>query len=437
MIMMRVRMALVCAGLLLAACSGQAPSAPTYGPNPTLPAPEKGGPIPTINIAKAVGWPAGAAPTPAAGLAVTRYAEGLDHPRWLYLLPNGDVLVAEASSRPSKGGGIETMVANNLQKRGGAFSEAGDRIILLRDSDGDGDVDSRHIFLSALNQPMGMALVGSALYVANTDALLKYPYTEGALSLDGKGEKVLDLPYRAGDNGHWTRTLRASAEGSKLFIAVGSASNIADKGLEAEKDRAAIWEVDLASGARRIFASGLRNPVGLDFEPTTQTLWTAVNERDMLGDNLVPDYMTSVRDGAFYGWPWAYWGSNVDDRVKPPNPEMVAKSIAPDYALGAHTASLGLHFYTASLLPPGYRGGAFVGQHGSWNRSVLSGYKVVYIPFANGRPTGDAQDVLTGFLNAKNEAMGRPVGVATDRTGALLVADDAGDMIWRVSPAAP
>lgn len=430
--MARALTALLClAGVV--ACSGPPPEPPTFGANPELPAPGGGG-LPTINVAKAVGWPAGAAPTAPEGFAVTRFAEGLAHPRWIYLLPNGDVLVAEASSQPSRGGGITTMIANNMMKRGGAFSEEANHITLLRDADGDGDVDERHRFIDDLKQPMGMALVGDALYVANTNALLRFAYTPGATAIAGPGEKVLDLPYRDGGNGHWTRTLRASDDGTKLFIAVGSVSNIGDSGMDVEKDRAAIWELTLATGAHRIFASGLRNPVGLDFEPSTKTLWTAVNERDMLGDNLVPDYMTSVKDGAFYGWPWSYWGGNVDVRVKPPNPEMVAKAIAPDYALGAHTASLGLHFYTGASLPEKYRGGAFVGQHGSWNRSVLSGYKVMFVPFANGAPAGAAEDFLTGFLNARNEAMGRPVGVAQDRTGALLVADDAGDIIWRVAP---
>ncbi|MDX2235379.1 MAG: sorbosone dehydrogenase family protein [Hyphomonadaceae bacterium] len=423
----------VCAGLMLAACSGGAPpEPPSYGANPVLPAPKAGG-LPTIKVPKAVGWPEGAAPVAAAGLSVTRYGSGLDHPRWLYLLPNGDVLVAESSSQPSKGGGIERMVANAMMRQGGAFSDGGNRIVLLRDADADGIVDEQHAFIEGLKQPMGMALVGDALYVANTDALLRFPYTPGATSIAGPGAKVLDLPYRADSNGHWTRTLRATADGSRLFIAIGSVSNIGDEGMAIEEGRAAIWELTLATGAHRVFASGLRNPVGLDLEPATQTLWTAVNERDMIGDNTPPDYMTSVRDGGFYGWPWSYWGQNVDARVQPPNPEMVAKAIAPDYALGAHTASLGLHFYTGDALPAAYKGGAFVGQRGSWNRSVPSGYKVVFVPFANGAPAGDAQDVLTGFLNAKGEAQGRPVGVATDRTGALLVADDAGDMIWRVA----
>ncbi len=430
--MTRTWTALVCAGLLAAACSGQAPAPPTYGANPSLPAP-KSGLLPTINVPKAVGWPAGAAPVAAEGLAVTRFAEGLDHPRWLYLLPNGDVLVAEASSQPSKGGGITGFVANSMMRQGGAFDAGANHITLLRDADGDGDVDARHTFIDGLKQPMGMALLGETLYVANTDALLKFSYTPGATRLDGPGEKVLDLPYRAGGNGHWTRTLAVSADQTKLFIAIGSVSNIADSGMAVEEGRAAIWEVTLATGAHRVFASGLRNPVGIDWEPATATLWTAVNERDMLGDNLVPDYMTSVKDGAFYGWPYSYWGQTVDTRVQPQDAALVAKAIAPDYALGAHTASLGLHFYTGAALPEKYRGGAFVGQHGSWNRSVPSGYKVVYVPFANGMPAGEAQDVLTGFLNAKGEAQGRPVGVATDRTGALLVADDAGDIVWRVA----
>lgn len=433
--MKRFVLGAVCASFLLAACNGEAPHPPGYGPNPTLPAPQPQM-IPTIKVPKAVGWPAGAAPIPAAGLAVTRYVEGLKHPRWVYLLPNGDVLVAQSGSKPSKSGGIEGAVENNLMRRGGAFNPQGNDILLLRDANSDGVVDFKTVLISDLKQPMGMAQIGNHLYIANTDALLRFNYTPGSDTVSGPGEKILDLPYNASKNGHWTRTLRASPDGSKLFIAIGSVSNIGDRGMDIEKGRAAIWELTLATGQHRIFASGLRNPVGIDIEPQSGALWTAVNERDMLGDNLVPDYMTSVQDGAFYGWPWSYWGNIVDARVKPQNPEMVARAIAPDYALGAHTASLGLHFYTGALLPEAYRGGAFVGQHGSWNRSVPSGYKVVFVPFANGKPAGPAQDVLTGFLNAKGEAQGRPVGVASDRTGALLVVDDAGDIVWRVAPAA-
>lgn len=421
------------AALAVAGCTQQKPNdTGTFGPSPTIGAPT-GGALPVLNNAKAVGWAAGAAPTPAAGLAVTRFADGLAHPRWLYLLPNGDVLLAESSSKPSKGSGPETLIANNMMRSGGAFSEDANHITLLRDTDGDGDADVRVKYLAGLNQPTGMALIGDSLYVANTDALLRFPYVAGADSITATGEKIVDLPYRAEGNGHWTRTLLASADGTKMYVAVGSASNIADAGIEAEKDRAAILEVDLATKQSRVFASGLRNPVGIAWEPTTNTLWTSVNERDLLGDDLVPDYFTSVKDGAFYGWPYSYYGKTVDTRVKPQNPTLVASAIAPDYALGAHTASLGLHFYTGQTLPASYRGGAFIGQHGSWNRSAHAGYKVIFVPFAGGKPNGQPQDVLTGFLNAQGEAQGRPVGVAQDAKGALLVADDVGKVVWRVS----
>jgi glucose/arabinose dehydrogenase len=424
----------VLALLAAAACAPQKPDdSGTFGPNPTLRAPH-GGMMPTLNNAKAVGWPAGAAPAPADGFAVTRYAEGLAHPRWLYLLPNGDVLVAESASKPSPGKGVETQIANNLMRSGGAFADNANHITLLRDSDGDGYVDLKTQFIGGLNQPMGMALVGDGLYVANTDALLRFAYVADATSITTPGEKILDFPHRSESNGHWTRTLLASADGSKLYAAVGSASNIAEYGLEAERERAAIWEIDLATKTHRLLATGLRNPVGLAWEPTTQVLWTAVNERDLLGDDLVPDYFTSVQDGAFYGWPFSYWGGRVDARVKPQDPALVAKAIAPDYALGAHTASLGLHFYNGAALPESWRGGALIGQHGSWNRSVPAGYKVIFVPFTNGKPDGMPRDFLTGFLNAKGEAQGRPVGVAEDRTGAVLVADDVGGVVWRVGP---
>ncbi|KAF0173222.1 MAG: L-sorbosone dehydrogenase [Alphaproteobacteria bacterium] len=424
----------IVAGLSLAACSQPRPDASgTFGADPQIGAPTAGA-IPTLNNAKAVGWPAGGAPVPAAGFTVTRYAEGLAHPRWLYLLPNGDVLVAEATSHPSTGRGIETQIANNLMRSGGAFAGDANHITLLRDADGDGDVDLKTPFIVGLSQPMGMALIGDSLYVANTDALLRFPYTPDATSITTAGEKIIDLPHHAANNGHWTRTLAASADGTKLFIAIGSASNIGEAGAEAEKDRAAIWELELATKAHRVFASGLRNPVGIGWEPSTQTLWTSVNERDLLGDDLVPDYFTSVKDGAFYGWPYSYYGQHVDTRVKPQDAALVARAIAPDYALGAHTASLGLHFYTGTALPAAYRGGAFIGQHGSWNRSVPAGYKVIFVPFANGKPNGEPQDFLTGFLNARGEAQGRPVGVAQDRTGAILVADDVGKIVWRVAP---
>ena len=421
----------------LVGCGGaSAPADKTYGANPELPAPEGGG-LPVINVARAVGWPDGAAPSAPEGFTVTRYAEGLAHPRWLYVLPNGDVLVAESSSQPSSGGGILDWIRNSVQRRAGALHESANRITLLRDTDGDGDVDQRHLFVENLNQPIGMALVGNYFYVANTDAVLRFPYTDGAVRVNGQGERILELPYRDGDNGHWTRNLLARPDGAKLYVSVGSASNIADYGMEAEEGRAAIWEFNPDGSGARVFASGLRNPVGMDWAPDSNALWTAVNERDMLGDNLVPDYITSVRDGAFYGWPYSYFGQNVDERVQPQNPDLVASAIAPDYALGAHTASLGFMFYKFDAFPERYWNGAFIGQHGSWNRRERVGYKVIFVPFAQGMPNGEAEDFLTGFLNERGEAQGRPVGVAMDRTGALLVADDVGNIIWRVAQAEP
>jgi glucose/arabinose dehydrogenase len=371
---------------------------------------------------------------------VTRYAEALAHPRWLYVLPNGDVLVAQSATRPSRGGGIEGWIANMVQRRAGAFNASADRITLLRDSDGDGDVDARHVFAENLNQPFGLALVGDYLYVGNTNAVVRFRYTPDATSVSGAPETVLELPYREGDNGHWTRSLAVSPEGTKLYVAVGSATNIADAGMEVEEGRAAIWEFNPDGSDARIYASGLRNPVGLAFEPHSGVLWTAVNERDMLGDNLVPDYFTSVRDGGFYGWPYYYYGDHRDERVDIPANVRLQEAIAPDYALGAHTASLGLHFYGYDALPEHYWNGAFIGQHGSWNRSEPAGYKVIFVPFVQGRPSGDAEDFLTGFLNERGQAQGRPVGVAMDRTGAILVADEVGGIVWRVSydePPAP
>ena len=422
------------AALALAACSQPAPPAEHgYGADPQLPAPQERM-LPTVNTAGAIGWAADASPRAPEGFAVTRYAENLDHPRWVYLLPNGDVLVAESSSKAQEGGGFMGWIRNRIQRNAGALGESADRITLLRDSDGDGDVDARHVFAENLNQPFGIVLVGDYLYVGNTDALVRFRYTPNSVRAPGQPETVLELPNRAGDNGHWTRNVIASPDNTKIYIAVGSASNIADHGMEAEEGRAAIWEYDIATSQSRIFATGLRNPVGMSWEPTTGALWTAVNERDMLGDNLVPDYITSVRDGAFYGWPYYYWGDHRDERVEIPANVRLQAPTAPDFALGAHTASLGLHFYTGTVLPERYRGGAFVGQHGSWNRSELVGYRVAYVPFANGQPSGPAEDFLAGFLNEENKAQGRPVGVATDRTGALLVADDVGNIIWRVAP---
>lgn len=422
------------AAFVLASCGEPTPPAEHgYGVQPQLPNPQSGI-LPTINIAEAIGWADGAAPTAPAGFVVTRYAEDLEHPRWLYVLPNGDVLVAESSTKPQEGGGLLGWIRNRIQRDAGALHESADRITVLRDTDGNGSVDARHVFAENLNQPFGIVLVGDYLYVANTDALVRFRYTPNSVRAPGQPETMLRLPNRDGDNGHWTRNLIASADGAKIYISIGSASNIADYGMEAEEGRAAILEYDIATNQSRIFASGLRNPVGMSWEPTTGSLWVAVNERDMIGDNLVPDYMTHVEDGAFYGWPYYYWGDHRDERVDIPANVRLQSPTAPDFALGAHTASLGLHFYTGAALPEQYRGGAFVGQHGSWNRRELVGYRVAYVPFANGRPNGEVQDFLTGFLNANNQAQGRPVGVVTDRAGAILVADDVGNIVWRVAP---
>lgn len=423
---------ILAAAFFLAACADAPPIGLTYGPSPELPEPKSGG-LPTVNPAPAVGWAADAAPVAPEGFTVTRYAEGLAHPRWLYVLPNGDVLVAESSTRPQQGGGVMGWIRNAVQRRAGALADSADRITLLRDSDGDGDVDERFVFAENLNQPFGMTLVGGYVYVGNTDAVVRFAYADGATRLEGEGETVLELPYRESENGHWTRNLLAAPDGSKIYVAVGSVSNAADEGMEIEQGRAAIWEMNPDGSEARVFASGLRNPVGMDWAPGTNALWVAVNERDMLGDNLVPDYITSVQDGGFYGWPYYYFGANRDERVDIPANVRLREPIVPDYALGAHTASLGLTFYRGAALPERYQGGAFIGQHGSWNRSARVGYKVVFVPFADGRPAGDVQDFLTGFLTEGGSAQGRPVGVTTDRTGAVLVADDVGDIVWRVA----
>ena len=420
---------------MLAACSEVAtlPVSAGTGPQPTLPAPAPSL-IPTVNIAKAKGWAPGATPKPAAGTQVAAFASGLDHPRWLFVLPNGDVLVAEtdAPPKPEDAKGFKGWVMGLVMKRAGAGTPSANRITLLRDTDGDGVADLKSVLLEGLNSPFGMALIGNDLYVANSDAVLKFPYVDGELRIKAPGLKVLELP--AGPiNHHWTKNLIASADGSKLYVTVGSNSNVGERGLEAEAERAAIWEVDVKNGAHRIFASGLRNPNGMAWEPASAALWTVVNERDEIGSDLVPDYMTSVRDGAFYGWPFSYYGQHVDERVKPPQPEMVAKAIAPDYALGPHTASLGLVSSLGTTLPAPFSSGMFIGQHGSWNRRPYSGYKVVFVPFAAGKPAGAPLDVLTGFLSEEGAAYGRPVGVVIDRQGALLVADDVGNVVWRVT----
>ena len=408
------------------------PAGADEGPSPILPAPTRTF-IPTVNIAPARAWPAGTKPIAASGLMVTAYASGLVHPRWLYVLPNGDVLVAEtdAPSRPQEFKGIRGMVSRVVQGWAGAGVPSPNRITLLRDNGG--GVVSKYVFLTGLNSPFGMSLVGNDLYVANTDAIVRFTYVESTNQITDPGIKIADLP--AGPiNHHWTKNLIASQDGSKLYATVGSNSNVGENGIDKEEDRAAILEIDRATGNRRVFASGLRNPNGMDWEPETGILWTVVNERDELGSDLVPDYLTSVKDGRFYGWPYSYYGQHVDPRVSD-NRQMVAKAIVPDYAVGNHTAALGLIFNRGSLFPQEYRHGAFIGEHGSWNRRPLSGYKVIFVPFADGRPSGQPRDVLTGFLDKEGHALGRPVGVVIDKRGALLVADDVGNTVWRVSPA--
>jgi glucose/arabinose dehydrogenase len=403
------------------------------GPSPKLPEPNKTL-IPTVNIAPAIGWPDGAKPIAATGTQVAAFAEGLDHPRWLYVLPNGDVLVAETNAppKPDDGKGVRGWVMGKVMGRAGAGVPSPNRITLLRDKDHDGIAETRTVFLENLNSPFGMTLVGNDLYVADTDRLLRFHYENGETAIKSQPMKVIDLPGGT-LNHHWTKNVIASKDGSKLYVTVGSNSNVGENGMDQEEGRAAIWEVDRATGNHRIFASGIRNPNGLAWEPRSGALWTAVNERDEIGSDLVPDYITSVKDGGFYGWPYSYYGQHVDVRVEPQNPNLVAKAIAPDYAVGPHTASLGLTFAEGNRLPAQFKEGAFIGQHGSWNRKPHSGYKVIFVPFNAGKPSGPPVDVLTGFLNDEEKAMGRPVGVVIDRQGDLLVADDVGNKVWRVS----
>jgi glucose/arabinose dehydrogenase len=424
----------------LAACGDTAllPPEAGMGANPILPKP-KSSLIPTVNIAPAKGWPAGVMPTPMAGLSVTALASGLDHPRWVYVLPNGDVLVAESNAPPKpedekSAQGIKGWVMKKVMGRAGAGVPSANRITLLRDADGDGKAETRTVFLDNLNSPFGMALVGKDFYVANSDAVVRFPYEAGQTRITAAPVKVVDLPGGP-INHHWTKNIIASPDGSKLYVTVGSNSNAGERGVEAEAGRAAIWEVDPRTGSHRVLASGLRNPNGMGWAPGSGALWTVVNERDEIGSDLVPDYLTSVKDGAFYGWPYSYYGQNVDERVKPPRPDLVAKAVSPDYALGSHVAPLGMVFSEGNALAPSLSSGVFVGEHGSWNRKPHSGYKVVFVPFLQGQPSGLPVDVLSGFLSAEGKAYGRPVGVAMDKRGALLVADDVGNVIWRVSAA--
>jgi glucose/arabinose dehydrogenase len=404
------------------------------GANPALPEVQQYL-MPPMRIAKAVGWGTDEHPAVAQGLQVQALATGFQHPRSLYVLPNGDVLVVESNGPKAPIYRPKDIITGWVQSFAGAKANDANRITLVR-AKGDGSPELRTVFLDHLNSPFGVALVGHDLYVANTDAIVRYPYQDGQTSITAPGTKLTDLPGGPIDH-HWTKALLASPDGSKLYVGVGSNSNVAENGIGAEYERAAIWEVDRASGAHRIFASGIRNPTGLQWEPETGKLWAIANERDEIGPDLVPDYLTSVKDGGFYGWPYSYYGQHLDPRVEPQRPDLVASAIAPDYALSSHVAPLGVAMYTGTGLPANFRGGAFVGEHGSWNRTPLNGYKVVFVPFSGGRPSGPAQDVVTGFLDANNHAHGRPVGLAVDRTGGLLIADDVGNTVWRVSSASP
>ena len=425
-----------CLFLWLAGCASEAQLdvADGTGPAPKLPppAPER---IPTVAVADAAGWAEGTSPRPAAGLRVTAFAQQLDHPRWLHVLPNGDVLVAEtaAPERPEENKGVRAWFMKYFMTKAGSVVPSANRITLLRDADGDGRAEVRSVFIEGLNSPFGMALVGEDFYVANTDAVVRFPYRAGQQQVTAAPTTVATLP--AGPrNHHWTKSLIASPDGRKLYATVGSNSNVAEHGMAEEKGRASIWEIDRATGAAREYATGLRNPNGLAWVPDTGALWTAVNERDELGGDLVPDYMTSVREGGFYGWPYSYYGQHVDARVEPPRPDLVARALVPDYALGPHTASLGLAYSPGNSLTASFQRGMFVGQHGSWNRKPRSGYKVIFVPFSAGRPAGRPLDVLGGFVDdEKDVAYGRPVGVALDAAGGLLVADDVGDAVWRVT----
>jgi glucose/arabinose dehydrogenase len=408
---------------------GAAP-APAWGSAPAVPVAKPQGALPTLKMPSARGWSNGQMPVAAPGLKVNAFATGLKHPRWINVLPNGDVLVAESNQVAGPARSVFSYAMQATMRRAAALGDSANRITLLRDTNVDGVAEKRETFMDGLNQPFGMALLGDTFYVGNTDGVVAFPYAAGAESIAVQGTKLVSFK----PSGHWTRSLLPSRDGRKLFVGVGSFSNIADNGMATEEGRAAIYELDLATGSSRIFASGLRNPVGMAWEPQTGVLWTVVNERDGLGDETPPDYLTSVREGGFYGWPYCYWGQTVDDRV-PQDPAAVAKAIKPDYALGGHTASLGLCWLPAGTLP-GFPDGMAIGQHGSWNRSTLSGYKVVFVPFENGRPAGPPRDILSGFLAPdERESYGRPVGVTLGPDGSVLVADDVGNAIWRVTGA--
>jgi len=429
------RLLLAVVAIALTACGEEArlPISAGVGSHPQLPPPNPTL-IPTVHIAPALGWPINGKPVVAPGMTVNAFASELDHPRWLYVLPNGDVLVAETNAppRPEDGTGIKGWFMKRVMNKVGAGVPSANRITLLRDADGDGVAETRAVFIEGLNSPFGMALVGNDFYVANTDAVVRFPYTQGETRITQPGTKVLDLP--AGPiNHHWTKNLLASRDGSRLYVTVGSNSNAAENGMDQEVGRAAIWVVDPKRKSFRIYASGLRNPNGLAWEPDGGALWTVVNERDELGSDLVPDYLTSVPDGSFFGWPYSYFGQHLDERVQPQRPDLVANARLPDYALGPHTASLGLAFSKSAVWPTPFDNGVFIGQHGSWNRKPRSGYRVIFVPFRAGKPFGEPIDVLTGFVSTDGDAFGRPVGVALDKKAALLVADDVGNIVWRVT----
>jgi glucose/arabinose dehydrogenase len=423
------------ASLALASCddTGGDPRA-QIGANPVLPAIQQYL-VPPIRIAEPVAW-GNDAPKVPQGLQVHALATGFEHPRSLYVLPNGDVLVVESNGPKAPVFRPKDLITGVVQGLAGAKASSANRITLLRDSKGNGAPELRTVFLDHLNSPFGVALVGHYLYVANTDAIMRYPYEDGQTKITAEGTKLTDLPGGPIDH-HWTKAMTASPDGTKLYVGIGSNSNVGENGIEAEHERAAIWEVDVATGAHRIYASGVRNPTGMQFEPETGKLWAIANERDEIGPDLVPDYLTSVKDGGFYGWPYSYFGQHLDPRIMPQRPDLVSKAIKPDYALSSHVAPLGLAMYTGSTLPAHYRGGAFVSEHGSWDRTPLNGYKVVFVPFSDGKPSGSAEDVVTGFLDQNSHARGRPVGLAVDRTDSLLIADDVGNTVWRVSSAAP
>ncbi len=428
----------LCVGIValsLTGCGEESilPKGADTGKNPAIAKPVEGL-IPTVNIAPARGWPSDKGPSPANGLTATAFARDLNHPRSILILPNGDVLVAESNAPPKvQSTGLKGLVMQFVMWRAGAGVESPNRVVLLRDTNGDGAADIKTNYIEGLFSPFGLALVGTTLYVANADSIVAFPYVEGADKITAKPEKIVDLP--GGPlNHHWTKSLIASADGRTLYVGVGSNSNVGENGLNMEQDRAAILSVDIAAKTYQPFATGLRNPVGMAWEPTTKALWTVVNERDEIGSDLVPDYLTEVKQGAFYGWPYSYFGSHVDERVSPQRADLIAKAVTPDYALGAHTASLGLAFNQAQgSWPREFSNGAFIAQHGSWNRNPPSGYKVVFVPFENGKPNGEMRDVLTGFLSPNGDALGRPVSVAFDKSAALLVTDDVGNAVWRVT----